>query len=475
MVKVSTARLMVGPNEREATMRKTRLIALATSSLAALAVAALGVLPSTSQAVPSMGRQTGMQCNACHTVFPELTPFGRQFKLRGFSMSMPKTRPAEKNPSLDPFGTLPISGLLQVSRTSTSNTSTPGAEPEQFENNRDVVAQGAGLYYGGRITDKSGALVQYFYEGAERKWMMEMFDVRYADSGSFAGQDAVYGFTLSNNPTVTDPYNSVPQWRFPHVDALGVPPNASLLAENGFASQVGGPGVYALWNNTLYTEVALYSKARNSILRPLSAGAEFENLVKGVMPYWRLALQRETGAHSFSLGTFGLSGKLYADAEDLSLGTNRFRSLAFDGQYQFIAGEHVVSLQALRINEKQKQDASFAAGLVSNEEDTLRATRVNAHYWWRRQWGGGVGLFSTTGTQNPLRYDNGEPVHGSVNASPNTSGWMLDLNYLPWQNVKLTARYTAYTKFNGAKNDYDGFGRNASDNNNLYLLAWFMF
>src|ERR1700720_3494858 len=37
-----------------------------------------------SWAVPSFARQTGMTCAACHTIFPELTPFGREFKLNGY-------------------------------------------------------------------------------------------------------------------------------------------------------------------------------------------------------------------------------------------------------------------------------------------------------------------------------------------------------------------------------------------------------
>src|SRR5471032_1603714 len=41
-------------------------------------------LTSPSSAVPSFARQTGMACAACHTVFPELTPFGREFKLNGY-------------------------------------------------------------------------------------------------------------------------------------------------------------------------------------------------------------------------------------------------------------------------------------------------------------------------------------------------------------------------------------------------------
>jgi len=38
----------------------------------------------TAKAVPSFARQTGMPCNECHTVFLELTPFGRTFKLGGY-------------------------------------------------------------------------------------------------------------------------------------------------------------------------------------------------------------------------------------------------------------------------------------------------------------------------------------------------------------------------------------------------------
>ena len=33
----------------------------------------------------------------------------------------------------------------------------------------------------------------------------------------------------------------------------------------------------------------------------------------------------------------------------------------------------------------------------------------------------------------------------------------------------------AYDKFNGAKLNYDGFGRRASDNNVLYLMGWLAF
>ncbi len=39
-----------------------------------------------SLAVPSFARQTGLACEACHTVFPQLTPFGRVFKASGYTL-----------------------------------------------------------------------------------------------------------------------------------------------------------------------------------------------------------------------------------------------------------------------------------------------------------------------------------------------------------------------------------------------------
>jgi hypothetical protein len=52
---------------------------------------------------------------------------------------------------------------------------------------------------------------------------------------------------------------------------------------------------------------------------------------------------------------------------------------------------------------------------------------------------------------------------------------MAELNYVPWLNTKFSLQYTAYSKFNGGSSNYDGFQRNASDNNSVYALLWFAF
>jgi len=55
-------------------------------ALAVLAAAPLAVSPRAG-AVPNFARQTGLACEACHTVYAELTHFGRVFKANGYILS----------------------------------------------------------------------------------------------------------------------------------------------------------------------------------------------------------------------------------------------------------------------------------------------------------------------------------------------------------------------------------------------------
>ncbi len=43
-------------------------------------------IPQEAFALPSFARQTGLGCGACHTEFPQLTPFGRRFKIVGYTL-----------------------------------------------------------------------------------------------------------------------------------------------------------------------------------------------------------------------------------------------------------------------------------------------------------------------------------------------------------------------------------------------------
>src|SRR5436190_19779932 len=72
--------------------------------------------------IPSFSRQTGLACNVCHTAFPMLTAFGRQFKLNAYTLTGLQTiGPTETTPSPLKINLIPpVSTMLQTSFTQTS-------------------------------------------------------------------------------------------------------------------------------------------------------------------------------------------------------------------------------------------------------------------------------------------------------------------------------------------------------------------
>src|SRR5580700_4281991 len=56
------------------------------AAVVAAAAALFTVSAGPAEALPSFARQTGQPCAVCHTAFPELTPFGRRFKIGGYTL-----------------------------------------------------------------------------------------------------------------------------------------------------------------------------------------------------------------------------------------------------------------------------------------------------------------------------------------------------------------------------------------------------
>ena len=153
-------------------------------------------------------------------------------------------------------------------------------------------------------------------------------------------------------------------------------------------------------------------------------------------------------------------------------------------QYQFIGEDHLFTVLSTYIDEKQTLDASYAAALSANPTNDLKTFKLAGEYYYQRTIGGSVGFFSTTGSSDSGLYPATQvvsgvttpiAVNGSANNSPSSRGEVLELNYLPWLNAKLQLQYTRYSKFNGGSSNYDGAGRNASDNNTTYLLVWLLY
>jgi hypothetical protein len=429
-------------------------------------------LTTRARAVPSFARQTGMDCTACHTVWPELTPFGRTFKLTGYTMSK-----SGKKYQFPP----PVAGMAQFSFTHTNREFPPGAAPDEFQANDNLgVPQALSIFYAGKIYDKLGAFVQGTYDGYTPTFLLDNTDIRLANTGEIWGKPIVYGLTINNNPTAQDVWNSTPAFGFPYAaSGIAPTPGAAAMIDGTLGQQVGGIGVYGYFNNLIYAEASFYHTTLNGYPVWLGLGTRPDTYVNGVAPYWRVFLQHQVGKHSFEFGHYGMVTRAFPAGETQG-STDQFADLAFDLQYQYISRPHLFSVAGTWIHEIQNWHGSWGLGDAAHHKDNLDTFRVNANYAYWSQYGtfgGNLAYFAIFGNQDDVLYSP-NPVDGSNNGRPNSNGFILQASYLPpiWERrTKVVVQYTIYTNFNGAGTNYDGFGRNASGNNTLYVLVWQMF
>jgi hypothetical protein len=449
-------------------------------------------------AVPSFARQTGMACEACHTVFPELTHFGRVFKANGYTLTnLKQVRgvSGKKDELLALSQTPPLSIMVQISDTQLKGAlpdiSNPAA-PGLAQNGTAGFPQQVGLFYAGKIAPNFGAFLQITYANDSGTIGIDNTDLRFAEVTVLPDSSPLtYGLSLNNNPTVQDLWNTTPAFGFPYASSnANVSPLANTAINGTFAQDVAGLTGYVFWNESLYAEIGGYRSAKQGQTNVLTGAAgpldgTASNVISGLAPYWRVAYERNWQQHSIEAGLYGLNIKLFPGAgAPLSGPTNRFDDVAEDLQYQYVTDENQFSFLATRIHEKMTLDASYAAAATANPTDTLTQWRGSATYYYRRKIGGTLSYFSTTGSTDAGLYPAtvsvtpggaNAGVVTSANGSPDTKGWTAELNYLPWLNVKVSAQYTWYNKFNGASSNYDGNGRSAADNNTLYLLLWFAY
>src|SRR6516162_10689072 len=173
------------------------------------------------RALPSYARQTGQPCGTCHTDFAGLTPYGRLFKINGYtagggayrstlfpdgSGGRPYVPPllansiaaensantyvsTEEKPYVPPLAVMAVAGF--------TNTQTPLAPPTApFNPNNNVVVSPLSYLYGGAITDHIGAFQQVTWNSppaggfgtdpfAAHTWTWDNTDLRYANSTLF--------------------------------------------------------------------------------------------------------------------------------------------------------------------------------------------------------------------------------------------------------------------------------------------------
>ena len=417
--------------------------------------------------VPSYARQTGLACSACHYQFLTLTPFGRKFKLDGYTLTN-LTTVTEKDSTNG--GRLDLSPFSLLSAMATASVTHTSDDLPDTQNNAAALPQELSGFLAGRISSDIGLFTQFTYAGADGAFGIDNIDIRFARKTTIgSGTELHYGVTLNNSPSVQDLWNTTPVWGFPFIGAEGAPGGAaSALIDDALAQNVLGLGGYAMVGDLVYGEFTVYRSAFQGAAAPSSeTGA-----IHGVAPYWRLAVEKDWEHRSVMVGTFGLHTSLFPDV--LTGPRDSYSDIGVDAQFESRAGAGNVVVRGSWIHEGQTLRATEAAGGAANLKNTLKELRVNASYYPRQWLGVSAGWFDTRGTADEGLYSPG-PVDGSANGSPKTNGFLGEVDLNPWENTRIGLQYTAYANFNGAKTNYDGSGRDASGNNTLFAFAWLAF
>ena len=477
------------------------------------AVAAIVVvlLPVNAQALPVFARQTGQNCVSCHAggQFPELTPYGRLFKMTGYTIG---TR------------TVPLSVMGVMSYAKVRDTTKTDDPAVDFAKNNSLMFATGSAFLAGKLTDNIGMFVQATYDnyssqsvgpnGELGAWaghtQADNIDFRYADRFVDANRDLIVGFSVNNNPSVSDPWNTSPAW-MQYVPVAS--PSGHQFVDGpypafGAGGNIAGATVYGYWNRMLYGELGLYRSATRAFSF-MSAGITDANTTKlgGSNPYWRFAFTHEWGAHNVMLGTSGMVAHVFDGGSDTSDPNNRGRikNTGLDAQYQYLLDPHTVTVQAAYMRQSQDHSVNTMAAAAPpyflsdgvtpvappNSSDTTKAFRAKLTYVYQAKYGGSISFFDVRGSANTLNQSSGfdstglitstDPngtgitsvrVNGNLSGSPATRGLTYEAFWTPVQYVRIGVQYTAYDKIFGASDNYDGFGRNARDNNTLRFYVW---
>jgi len=445
--------------------------------------------------LPVFARQTGQSCLACHAggQFPELTPYGRLFKLTGYTQGVRTDIP------------LSVMAVVSYAKVSSYNGSdTPGTD---FPRDGTVNLTTGSLFCCGKITDNIGVFAQYTHDlwanqdVATGNWQghshVDQVDIRYADRFIDESHDFIYGFSLNNNPGVTDVWNTHNS-AFAPVSSY-VPAGNAIFSSSALPHDVpvtpildglqysAGLTGYLYLNHLIYAEIGTYKASTSgfSFLHDAGSGgpgALSTRLSGSFNPYLRFATNHEWGANSLMLGLHGLHASVLDDATLVSSNSySLFNDIGMDGQYQYLLDPHAVtalfSFTHENINNSGYQQA---AGL--NPSNTLNYLRAKLTYVYRARYGMSMAYTQVSGSLDAGLYS-ADPISNtqanlSLNNSPDSKLWVPELFVMPVQNVRIGLQYFKWTQFYGGST-YSYFSnagskiiRNASDTNLAFLYVW---
>jgi hypothetical protein len=392
-------------------------------------------------AVPSFSRQTGSECAACHmgSYGLNLTPYGIRFKAGGYVDSDGK---GLKIP-------LAVQLIGENVNPKTGSTRTRLSE--------------ADLYVAGKFADQVGGMARVSRrdDGSTVNTTFENLDLRFVQDLKVTDKDTLVGVSLNNSPGVQDPIAILPARGFsvPSTDGTLLNPASTRR----LANRVLGTSVYALHDGSWYGELGTYRAMSVSAQDRLGFDpADDPGKLSGTS-YWRLAYMKDLKTQFFSAGLVGLNTKRQLNRSGPG---DDIKDLGVDLSYQYLGSrEHMVQLRYFNILERRKYGTTpaspFVPGLVANSTGRSRDQSLSMTYVYQQSYDITVARLVGTAADDAVRY--------LPYGRPDTTSTLILVSWVPfgkedswatpWANVRLSAGWFKFSKFNGSATDI--FGTNA--------------
>jgi hypothetical protein len=185
-------------------------------------------------------------------------------------------------------------------------------------------------------------------------------------------------------------------------------------------------------------------------------------------------VRRDWGYNSASIGLSGMYSRFTPSlvaGQTLDPGfVNRYLDISYDWQYQYIGQHNIFSFLGRYTHENAEYDPGLVPTFYSNSTNHLDEWNVTGTYYYNRHYGALVNFVRTTGTADVA-------LNGG-NGSPGYQYEVLELDYLPWFNIRFIMQYNIYNVVKNNQNPFillNATNPRASNNNTFVFGLWMDF
>ncbi len=452
-------------NSKEVLMKKTGFFLVLIASFFVLSLA------QNSEAVPSYSRQLKVSCTACHTIWPNLNQYGRQFKVKAYTDASPDWGVISED-KLNLFYVFPISARImfipyqieQDAAGSSPSAGSPGygnggynANSTEIDNMQLFIAGRIYKYAGVFTSIESGSVPNGDTSGNFNLAVAKVAFAYPVSEGNTLGAVLFWGL-----PTAADPFNSLGGWdrdiatpddeTLPWVLTKGW--TGSFWSGSNYGAVVHGyflgNRLYAAIGGMRSGDVADADSGNAGFMHQLP-GTPFKT-AKGVTgnPFGGYA--RAAWDQELSNGAVTFGGTVYTGREDVLasdgvsiVSTHVNRQYIDASLEQNFGADHLVEAKAIygfgqesglapleAISAGKPGTLGPVAGGTPEDKRNFNGGAIEADYFYQRTYGI-VGQYNWV-TNSKVQAADFDPA-----TSQHT--WLVGLNYLPWLNTKIQFIY----------------------------------